>query len=206
MAFDRERGVTVQFTFPSFEACVSPETWTWDGNTWLQAGGAMPAPRSQPSLAYDSARHRVVLFAGNGCNSGHDPVDTWEWDGANWQQVAVDGPGKRPGSPGLAYDRARGRVLLFGGAVRADLDSTWAWDGPTYRCETPIAGDINCDGVVDTDDRKIVDAARPRPACAADDTRDLDHDGQITVADRKAVDALCTFPDCARNAEGTDID
>ena len=60
--------------------------------------------------------------------------------------------------------------------------------------------------VVDIDDRKIVDAARPQPACAADDTRDLDHDGQITTADRKAVDALCTFPDCARNAEGTDND
>jgi len=41
--------------------------------------------------------------------------------------------------------------------------------------------------VVDIDDRKIVDAARPQPACAADDTRDLDGDGRIDFADSAAA-------------------
>jgi len=145
-----------------------------------------------------------VLVGGNACSSSHDPVGTWEWDGGDWQQVETgDGPGTRGYGPGMAYDRARGRTVLFGGSVAG---GTWTWEGPTYRCTAPIAGDINCDGVVDLDDSKIVDAARGEPTCAADDTRDLDGGGIIGVPDRKLLESMCTYANCARSATSADTE
>jgi hypothetical protein len=198
IAFDREREVTVMFVTSCPRHVLS--TWTWDGVSWTESAGAVPGARYAPALAYDSARHRVVLYGGDRCPGeppGY-PIDTWEWDGSDWQQVSTGGgPGRHSYGPSMAYDRARGRSVLFGGS--AGSDSTWAWDGPTYRCDTPIPGDINCDGVVDVDDRKIVDAAHGKKACAADDTRDLDGDGRITTADEKMLVSLCTFANCARH-------
>ena len=108
----------------------------------------------------------------------------------------------------MAYDRRRGEVLLFGGAHEnhEQTDDTWVWKGPTYRCNVMMPGDLNCDGVVDIDDRKIVDAGHGTPACAPDDTRDLDGDGHITFADKTALEALCTFADCARYPGDKDRD
>jgi hypothetical protein len=154
-------------------------------------------------MAYDSARHRVVLFGGNDCR-GSGPVDTWEWDGTDWQRVATAGPGINMSSPSLAYDRDMGKVVLFGGNGPHDTATgeTWTWSGPTYRCDVPIPGDINCDGIVDVDDGRIIVAGRGHPACAADDTRDLNGDGRIDYTDKHLLDALCTFDGCARS-DGT---
>jgi hypothetical protein len=203
MAYDREHAVSVQINGP----CDAPVTWAFDGSTWTAVAGAQFTPRYGPPLAYDSARHRVVLQGGESCNGLARPTDTWEWDGTDWQQVADGKPGDRT-SHTLAYDRRRGEVVMFGGfhGSHAVMDETWVWKGPTYRCAVPMAGDINCDGVVDIDDRKIIDAGRGTPACAADDTRDLDGDGHITFADKTALEAICTFADCARGPGDTDKD
>jgi hypothetical protein len=32
----------------------------------------------------------------------------------------------------MAYDRARGRVVLFGGQANEDFNDTWEWDGVTW--------------------------------------------------------------------------
>jgi hypothetical protein len=206
MAYDREQGLTVVLTNGT---CETLDTWVFDGTAWVQVEGARPSPRNSGALAYDSARHRVVLHGGDVCNGHPRPTDTWEWDGADWQQVA-DGekPGEFAGVPVLAYDRLHGEIVRFGGAHgnHPDGRETWVWKGPTYRCDIPMAGDINCDGIVDMDDRKIVDTGRGTPACAADDTRDLDGDGHITFADKTALEALCTFADCARGPGDLDDD
>ena len=195
------QALTVQYS--ATESCTDGGTWTWNGDTWSQASGAQPIVRFGTGLAYDSARHRTVLYGGIDC-AGSGPSDTWEWDGTDWQQVASTGPGPRFNGPSLAYDREVGRVVMFGGAVpgKNAMGDTWTWSGPTYRCEVPIEGDINCDGIVDLDDGRIIVAGRGHPACAADDTRDLNGDGRITYADKHLLDALCTFPGCARK-DGT---
>ena len=204
MAYDRERRVVVQYS--TGDDYREPGTWTWNGDTWSQESGAQPIPpRIAAGLAYDSARHRTVLYGGsNAPNEG--PTGTWEWDGADWQQVATTGPGPRTDGGLMAYDRDLGKVVLFGGATLFDhtMNDTWTWSGPTYRCGVPIAGDINCDGIVDVDDGRIVVTGRGRPACAADDTRDLDGDGRITWDDKRQLDALCTFDGCARSDMSTD--
>jgi len=203
MSYHRELGLSVILTEP----CQTPDTWTFDGDGWSVVTGARPTPRYAAPTTYDSARHRTVLHGGGACNRAR-PTDTWEWDGTDWQQVADGGPGERDVGSAMAYDRRRGEVVLFGGAHEGHVQThdTWIWKGPTYRCDVATPGDINCDGVVDIDDRKIVDSGRGTPACAPDDTRDLDGDGRITLADKAALAALCNFADCARYPGDEDRD
>jgi hypothetical protein len=104
------------------------DTWSWDGIDWTQLADTGPSPRGGAGIAFDAARHRVVLVGGypmTGVN-----VDTWEWDGIEWTQVADTGPSARA-LHAIAYDAARNLIILFGGLDNAGnlLGDTWAWDG-----------------------------------------------------------------------------
>jgi hypothetical protein len=97
-----------------------------------------PAPRSSHSLAYDSARSRVVMFGGV-TNDAADPfpASLWSWDGRAWTCTAAPGPGGRIDAF-LAFDDARGRLVLFGGRrvtpnrTSQFLVDTWEWDGKAW--------------------------------------------------------------------------
>ncbi|HUR19412.1 MAG TPA: hypothetical protein VMZ90_01305 [Vicinamibacterales bacterium] len=103
-------------------------------------GTAQPAVggRSSHSLAYDTARGKVVMFGGVSDNRlDQFPSSLWEWDGARWACIAPSGPSGRMDAF-LAYDSTRKRLVLFGGrrigADRAQqhyLD-TWEWDGRAW--------------------------------------------------------------------------
>gem|GEM_PF-6135312 len=57
----------------------------------------------------------------------------WEWNGDGWARLP-DGP-VAIGSPRLAYDTARERLVLYAtdrAANGAILDETWGWDGFTW--------------------------------------------------------------------------
>ena len=112
-----------------------------NGPDWLLARGpASPPSRDAHAMAYDSGRGRVVLFAGANENNFVDFGDTWEWDGTSWiERTPAASPTPRFGHA-MAYDAARGRVVLFGGydfisgQVFAD---TWEWDGKNWAAATP---------------------------------------------------------------------
>jgi cysteine-rich repeat protein len=115
------------------------DTWLWDGSTWTQVLPAhSPPPRAWHSLAYDSARHRVVLFGGYlGANALND---TWEWDGVDWTQVAVATAPMTfrtyslEAGHAMAFDATRGRmVLLLQGDGALVPASTWEYDGATWQ-------------------------------------------------------------------------
>ena len=60
MTYDADRGVVVLFGgiasgFPS------GETWEWNGATWTQKTSSSPGAVIAPALAYDGARHEVVM-------------------------------------------------------------------------------------------------------------------------------------------------
>ncbi len=138
-------------------ACEDPsgaprcdDTWEWDGDDWLPREPAHRPPwRAGPELAYDPLRGETVLFGGGGpsegsCGSAESSScsDTWVWDGEDW---APREPGETPPARtyhGLAYDDARGRVVLFGGfgtgigtcdaGEAASCSDTWEWDGVTW--------------------------------------------------------------------------
>src|SRR5262245_48620229 len=46
--------------------CCYDDTWTWDGESWLQAFSTPhPSARAAHAMAFDVARSQVVLFGGN---------------------------------------------------------------------------------------------------------------------------------------------
>jgi Kelch motif/Galactose oxidase, central domain len=96
---------------------------------WSQATTQGPAARTKLAMAYDSVRHRVVLFGGSA--PGY-LGDTWEWDGATWTLRATTGPSPRF-DHAMAFDSARGRVVLFGGwDSGGERGDTWEWDGTVW--------------------------------------------------------------------------
>ena len=105
------------------------DTWEWDGNEWTQVADTGPSARRNHAMAYDSTRHRVILFGGAPFN-GPFFKDTWEWDGNEWTQVADTGPSARHAHT-MTYDESAQIVLLFSGATLTggSVGETWGWDG-----------------------------------------------------------------------------
>jgi Kelch motif len=80
------------------------------------------------------------MFGGIPANrSGSWPTDTWKLQSGTWTRVATEGPPAR-GRAGLAHDRRRRRVVLFGGVSAPSgpnqsqtfLNDTWTWDGERW--------------------------------------------------------------------------
>ena len=81
---------------------------------------------TQPGMAYDEARGRMVSFAGG---------ETWELEGSHWtRRYPAHAPA--PDLVGaIAFDAARGRTLLF--ACSFSIGQTWEWDGVDWRMLVP---------------------------------------------------------------------
>ncbi|MBE2197368.1 MAG: hypothetical protein IAE79_02080 [Anaerolinea sp.] len=105
----------------------------------METGGT----RSEYSFIYDTKRGVAVLFGGRRSFRSEGDLeakyvtllnDTWEYDGEKWYEV------KTPQSPlprylhAMAYDEARGVIVLFGGADADNnaLNDTWEYDGITW--------------------------------------------------------------------------
>ncbi len=149
MAYDPVRGRTV--AFGGVDGAPLSGTWEWDGRQWLEVtpAGASPPPRIGHAMAYDPVRKHIVLFGGADATTFSSLSDTWTWDGAAWQDVTPGAsPSARRGHE-LAFDRARGRLVLFGGCPATNgsdltdctgfnwLGDTWEWDGATWVDVTP---------------------------------------------------------------------
>jgi hypothetical protein len=105
--------------------------------TWTQITIANPpAARYAHGLAYDSVRHKTVMFGGS--NGTVNFGDTWEYDGTTWTQVATTGPSAR-GYVSMEYDPIGQRTLMYGGSTVANafLGDMWSWNGTTWTQLTP---------------------------------------------------------------------
>jgi hypothetical protein len=131
-------------------ASTLADTWSWNGEDWTQLSDGGPAPRFNHALAFDASRRRVVLFGGAPLASapGKELLsDTWEWDGNEWTQQEDIGPAKREMHV-MAYDSARQRIVLFGGAVQGgetSLGDTWEWNGSIWT-QVASFGATPCSG------------------------------------------------------------
>ncbi len=142
MVYDDARGKTVLFG----GSCCTPDggcayytgPLEWDGSNWQWANVfTTVTPRTQTAMAYDSLRSTTVLFGGTDVFEG----DTWEYDGNDWARTAwnelqgltqPDGPPSRQ-LHAMAFDVARGQVVLFGGAnqnVTLAYGDTWTYSLP----------------------------------------------------------------------------
>jgi hypothetical protein len=87
--------------------------------TWTQRiTSPHPSARLGSRLAYDSARREAVLFGGevvDAAGGRSSTNETWIWNGTAWaQRFPARAPSPRADF-GMAYDAARGEVVVFGG-------------------------------------------------------------------------------------------
>ncbi len=141
MAYDSGRRETLLFGGSSQTGGVLGDTWIWNGANWIQLFPTeAPPARMLFGMAYDEARGEVVLFGGTTLIAGQVFGDTWVWDGINWaQKSSIRLPPARRDHK-MVYDRARQRVVLFGG-ISNDIafSDTWSWDGSNWTEEAPLA-------------------------------------------------------------------
>jgi hypothetical protein len=117
------------------------DTWEFDptSSTWTALSPASaPSPRHDMGAAWDSVRQRVVIFGGMQTEianaSGVPKQDTWEWDPATSAWTERTSAGNKPSqrfAHSMAFDSARGRVLVFGGFDITNggfLNDLWEWD------------------------------------------------------------------------------
>jgi hypothetical protein len=202
MAYDSVRDRVVLFG-GAFGLSLA-DTWEWDGSSWVERfGDPSPPARAGHTMVYDSARERVVLFGGREPGfQGLGLGDTWEWNGTEWSaRPGASGPAARY-AHAMAYDSARGLVVLFGGtasSVSGYLADTWEYPG--------CAGIELCNGLDDGND-----------GCLPRAEIDLDGDGYVACSPWSGADpgvlagADCapfdaaTHPDAAELCDGFDND
>jgi hypothetical protein len=111
---------------------ITTQTWLWNGESWRSlASWPSPGNKQGSAAAWDEGRGVIVHFGGGGPNA-----DTWEWNGTTWTNVtpasAADSPPPRYWH-GMAYDRVRGRVAVFGGMdYFVGMNDVWEWDGTRW--------------------------------------------------------------------------
>jgi hypothetical protein len=111
------------------------ETWEWDGSTWRQIGPPRPQtsngyPGSLAVLCYDAGRERTVRYLGAGASS------TWEWDGHVWIPITLQTIPTAGVVHGLAYDSARGVIVLCVDTRAGQLE-TWEWYRGDWALRAP---------------------------------------------------------------------
>ncbi len=117
------------------------DLWEFDGTRWTYRSLLLqPRGRVSHAMTFDPVRGVALVFGGywSGQPAGGILDDLWSWDGARWTQLqSTAGPGAR-GGHALAWDRARGRAVLFGGqdAYGDRFADTWTWDGAQWQQRT----------------------------------------------------------------------
>jgi hypothetical protein len=121
------------------ESMILGDTWTWDGSTWTEREPAdSPSPRCCYALGYDPARGQTLLVGG--CDRYQCLNDTWMWDGITWsEQHPAHPPSIVSYSPSLAYDAARGELVLTSDSLDSSRLDTWLWDGADWVLQAPTS-------------------------------------------------------------------
>ena len=86
-------------------------------------------------MVFDASSGDVLLFGGG--NDDGVLNETWTWDGTDWTQQHPSTSPPARAQPGIAFDQARGEVVMFSGNGGGYLTDTWTWDGSTWTKEHP---------------------------------------------------------------------
>jgi len=132
LAYDDTTKQVVLFGGFTGQYAYSGDTWTYDGEDWVQHQPAgLPPARADNGLAYDPVLKRVVLFGGlagacEDCGQGR-LNDTWLWGGRNWTQVQTRTSPQPSSGVSFIWDGTTKAMLLFGGWISdfSFTSSTW---------------------------------------------------------------------------------
>ena len=110
------------------------DTWAWDGSAWAPLASAL-RPRSHARMAFDR-RLGALLVAGGQPAEG---LDVLVARGEAWMALAA---GPQPSARDLtdiAYDEARGALVLYGGAAPNGslLGDTWELGATGWQLRSP---------------------------------------------------------------------
>jgi len=121
------------------------DTWTYSGAAgapWIRQNTATsPGPRTDHAMAYFAGGASPLpapLMFGGYDGTSYDPT-LWRWSGSDWATIGTAGPARR--NHGMAYDAARGQLVVFGGVKSGESvtnNETWTWDGTSWT--GPLAG------------------------------------------------------------------
>jgi len=110
------------------------DLWSWNGKAWTELGvaPAEAAGRGDFAMAFDRGRNRLVIHGG-WPGSGSLLTDTLEWNPTDgtWQRWATSSIGFRYAHR-MAYDEARGEIILHGGYYFTNKNDTWRWNGSAW--------------------------------------------------------------------------
>jgi hypothetical protein len=96
-----------------------------------------PSPRELPIVVADHLRGGVLLVGGI-VAPGSVVADFWRWNEGAWEALTAPAQLTRRAASAAAYDRARDRVVVFGGFDGStSLGDTWEWDGVAWVDVTP---------------------------------------------------------------------
>jgi hypothetical protein len=148
MAFDSVRDRIVVFggaiPLPGQRA-GDRSTYAWNGASWSIVATDGPSARDETAFGFNAADGSVIMVGGraNGPGGRTAPRETWRFDGQRWALVDTLGPEGRSSMQG-AFDAARARLVVFGGAVGSGgnqgplATDTWEWDGAKWtRFDAP---------------------------------------------------------------------
>ncbi|MBI4871485.1 MAG: hypothetical protein HY814_07955, partial [Candidatus Riflebacteria bacterium] len=142
-AFDETRQRVILVGGRGADFVAYSDVWEWTGAAWsqLSASASFPA-RSGHALASDPDHRTMVMFGGSGVASSgvawQTLADTWEFDGTSWHDRTPPLSPTSGSTPTLAFDRARGQVLLFWSMLFADPHAeTWEWTGSLWQPLSP---------------------------------------------------------------------
>ena len=111
------------------------DLWRWDGAAWSLVDSAGPA--FTEGLALLRAHGDTIVIVGARTPERDTATSlnrVWAWTGTRWSPVGDEGPSVRVGQ-GVAYDSARRRIVLFGGAregAGASEPDVWELDGARW--------------------------------------------------------------------------
>lgn len=98
-----------------------------------------PPTRSFATFGAHETSGACLLMFGYDAVSGAPRTDAWRFQGNVWSSV----PGAQPPwrvDPSIAFDTARGELVLFGGTNPGTsvFDDTWRWNGTQWTLANPV--------------------------------------------------------------------
>ena len=132
IGFDRSRGALVVYA-------GTDVVWESDGTTWSAQPGGAPLVQQ---LVYSDKLGKLV---GLGSATPIGPLEVHAYDRGTWTLLPSTGPAPTAlAGFGAAYDRARDRIVVFGGqsTVSAGIEGTnetYEWDGAAWSNPQPVA-------------------------------------------------------------------